>query len=223
MLRSVSIDVARAHGVPFVLWGSSALESINDDNYENYRQLGKGGKAAVRSSLNRYYSMFRSVLINSNRIERICREAYFHIGYHSIRYRLLSIMQRMKMGVPLRYALRPYSVLPFSESNPKFVHFFDYVAWDSIGNMKLLQDELQWKRPENKFFRFDCEVHCLANYGWSKTFKISCDGVNLCNFVREKKMTKEEALLAEQDIQNSLDEECKEVLKKVGLKDLLVE
>jgi hypothetical protein len=121
--------------------------------------------------------------------------------------------------VPLKYALTPYSVLPFPESNPKFVHFFDYIGWDSIANIKLLEDELEWKHPENRLARFDCALHSLVNYAHLKSLNISHDGVNLCNFVREKRMTREEAVLAERGIQNSVDKECDEIMERVGLRD----
>jgi len=143
----------------------------------------------------------------------------FRVGYHSIRWASYSIIQRVLMGVTPRYALRPIGLLPFSEDNPKFVHFFDYISWNSIRNMKLLEDELQWKRPTNNFFRFDCALHCLVNYAFLKTYGISHDGVNLCNFVREKKMTRGEAMSREQDIQNSVDKECKEIIQRIGLND----
>lgn len=84
----------------------------------------------------------------------------------------------------------------------------------------MLEDELEWKRPENKLARFDCALHSLVNYASLKSFNISADGVNFCNFVREKRMTREEAVLAERDIQDSVDTECDEIRERVGLRDL---
>lgn len=122
ILRTVSIHVARAHGVPFVLWGSSALESPDRDDYERYR-LGKRPEVSLAPSsietrvflkvLTKIFptisantlSNFRQVLEDPRK--RI-HKAVFQIGYHSVRYALLLIMQRVLMGVPLKYALIPY-------------------------------------------------------------------------------------------------------------------
>ena len=234
ILRTVSIHVARAYEVPFVLWGSSALESHDGAGHERHRFGKREEVCLVPSSIKT--RVFLKVLtkifprISANNLSNFRRvledprkrihKAVFQIGYHSVKYLLLLITQRVLMDVPLKYALIPYSVLPFTESNPTFVHFFNYVAWDSIASIKLLEDELDWKRPENRLARFDCALHSLGNYAHLKSFNISNDGVSFCNFVREKRMTREEAALAERGIQDSVDKECDEIRKRVGLRDL---
>jgi len=237
ILRTISFNVAKTYGVPFILWGSSPQESIDEDTFERYR-YGETRKADLASSFTKtsiismlflrvlrkmhpnatpyVVSQFAAILEDP---ERRTLKAIFHVGYHAIRWASYSVIQRMLMGVPVKYALKPIGLLPFSERNPRFVHFFDYIHWDSIRNIRSLEDELHWKHPEGTVSRFDCDLHCLVNYAFLRKYNISQDGVNLCNFVREKKMSREEAMRREREIQNSVNRECEDLIRRVGLDD----
>jgi hypothetical protein len=222
ILRTISMNAARAHGAPFVLWGASALETLSNSNYANYRSAVIGTKVPSYSFPSRLWSRFNVILKDPRKLSRIPKKLYPYVGYHSIRYSMHSILQRRKLHFSTRYALQPHTVPPFSETNPIFVHFFDYIPWDSISNIKILESELNWKHPENKVSRFDCLIHPLANYQYLKKYGISHDGINFCNYIRENRMSREEVLAKEQEVIDSVERECKELSVRVGLKSYIM-
>jgi len=218
ILRMISMNTARKYGAPFVLWGASALETLHNEFYSEYRSTGKQKKSHLSFLIVKLRTKIKVVLKDLRKLSRIPRKIYPYVGYHSIKYSIYSMLQRREFHFPLRYILRPHSVPFFSEKNPIFIHFFDFIPWDSINCIKILEDELNWKHPVDKVSRFDCSIHCLANYHYLKEYGISHDGVNLCNFVRENRMSRGEAQARERDVVDSTDKECQELLNVIGLK-----
>lgn len=222
IIRMVAMNTATIHGVPFVLWGSSALETLTNEDYEEYRRLGESKKANPLSFLSKVWAKFNVLLEDPRKISRIPQKIYPYIGYHSIKYSIYSIRQRLLLHFPIRYALKPHSIPPLSETNPKVVHFFDYIPWDAIRNVKILEDELDWKHPIDRESRFDCSIHHLANLQYLRRYGISHDGVNFCQFIRENKMSREEVMAKENNVLNSVDRECQELLDRIGLQNYRV-
>ena len=111
--------------------------------------------------------------------------------------------------------------MPFPKHYPRFIHFYDYVEWDSIRKTQLLKDSLGWEHPENRDARFDCLLHCYVNYSYLRKYNISHDGLIFCNFIRENKMTKEEALAREEYTTHLVYKECENVAEKIGVKPYL--
>ena len=219
IIRTMSINTARAYGAPNVVWGSSALESVDKNQYQSYKSLGKGGGGILNYLVNPIIKRVNNLLKSPRKIKKLPNVIYEYIGYHVIKFNLLSISQRIALKFPYRFALRPHIVPPFTNENPKFVHFFDYITWDSIRNVKLLEGELDWRHPVEKDSRFDCKIHCLPNYQFYKSHGISHDGANLCNFIRENKLDREEAMKREQSFAKSIKSECKVLIESVGLKN----
>ena len=224
MLRNVSINSAKKFGVNSIIWGSSALESGNNETYLRYKNI-DGKIEHERNGIRNVIELARKFLTRKDRFQKLVFRinnrifgwpvAIKHIPL-ALKFNILSVIQRFEMKVPLRYALSASKVIPFSQS-PKFIHFFDYVEWDSMDNVEILKKELGWNHPEGKEDRFDCLYHGLPNYYAYKVNKITADGVNYCNFIREKKLTREEALNKERTLQNRLFDECREIQNKVGL------
>jgi hypothetical protein len=160
---------------------------------------------------------FRILANSPSKVRKIPSLLYPHVGYHTLKFNVLSIRQRVRLGMAFRTAIKPRAVPPFTEDHPRFVHFFDYVEWDSIHAIQILEKKLGWKHPEGRDSRFDCTVHCLTNYQQIQTHGISHDGVNFCNFVREDKMDRSEALQREEAIVRSVGSERDELLTKIGL------
>lgn len=203
MIRTVSLNVAREYDVPFILWGSSSIESGGEKGYEKYRH-----------SKNRFEiikSQFTGLRLTYKKIIKLIPRL--------IKYFTLVIYQRILMNVPLRYALNPFATVPFTENNPKFIHFFDYINWDCIREIELLKNVLRWEHPENRESRFDCLLHSFGNHKSLQVNHISSDGVNYCNFIRENKITRQEAYFNEINIKDSVNRECEEIIKKIGLKN----
>jgi 7-cyano-7-deazaguanine synthase in queuosine biosynthesis len=218
LLRSAAMKVARYYKVPFVFWGSTSLESHYNENYERYLNLGRLKKINLSPIANGIKRKFIVLLKEPKKISRIPQKLYRYIGFHSIKYKVFSAIQRFKMKLPMRYVLRPHSIPPFTEENPRFIQFYDYISWNSMQDINVLKQELNWNHPDGRDSRFDCLLHCFANYNFLKMYNISSDGVNFCNFIREGKMTREEALFREENIRNSTKKECLEIIKRFGLK-----
>lgn len=217
IIRVIAMNVARAYEVPFVLWGASALESLHNEYYAKYRSTGGVNKARCASFLGKIWAKFNVLLKAPGKLSRIPRKVYPYVGYHAIKYKIFSVRQRFGLHFPVRDAIKPHSVPSFSETHPTFIHFFDYIPWDSINNIKILEKELNWRHPEGKILRFDCSIHPLANYQYLRKYGISHDGINLCNFARENRMSREEVQARENDITKSVDRECKELLESIDL------
>jgi len=222
ILRHVSISTARTHQVPFIFWGSSSLENLRREYYESYRNAKTNIHHKALALLTKAGSKAKMLLNNPKKIVRIPQNLYPYVGYHSLKYRVFSILQRAKMNLPLRYAVRPYSIPEFTKTNPEFIHFFDYISWDSVSTTEVLKRELNWKHPKNKISRFDCLIHCFDNYKYLKLYGISSDGITFCNFIRENTMKREEAMARENDIIEMVERECEHVIKMIGLRKYVV-
>jgi hypothetical protein len=217
IIRMVSINAARDHGVPVVLWGSSAFESLSNSSYTQYRSFGQGRAFSIPRILGRVSSKAKVVLQSPAKIRRLPKKLYPYLGYHAIKYNWYSIQQRRKLLFPWKYALRPHSIPPFPEHSPKFVHFFDFITWDSTTYLEILANELHWRHPVEQDTRFDCSIHCLANAQYLARYSISHDAVNFCNYLREGDMSRNDLLAREDHIVNSVGAECQALFDRIGL------
>jgi hypothetical protein len=103
IIRTVSINTAKDYKVPFVVWGSSALESIGSKNYEPCKNMGKIPQSAIVTRI--------KILIND---PKKIREIPY-IGYHSTKFDLFSIAQRRVLHFPSQLSLNPIGVPPFND------------------------------------------------------------------------------------------------------------
>jgi hypothetical protein len=214
ILRTVSINTAREYGAPFVIWGSSAIESADSSNYKMYRDDG-GPQDRV---LNKIAYGLNYIMKHPKKLYKLPKVASQYWGYHQIKYYYYSILERLALKFPYRIAFRPFTVPPFSDKHCEFVHFYDYVDWDSITNIAILENELNWKHPVGQLSRWDCMLHCFTNYSYLKANDISWAGKNSCNLVRENKLDREEAMKKEDELRKSVRRECEELIHGIGLK-----
>ena len=202
LLRSIPLNVAREYKIPFILWGSSPQEGVDDSLYAEYR-FGTG-----RASLQQ---RFTAVITKISRL-KLEPQQMLKLVIPMIKYNLLSRYQRLQMGVPLKYAIRPTAVTPFSIKDVKYVHFFDYIGWNSMKDISVLKNYLKWRHPENQESRFDCALHCFGNYRYLQEKGITSDGVNFCNFIREGKATRKWALKREENLRKTIEKECEKII-----------
>jgi len=186
ILRMLPIIVARKLKIPFVIWGSSVLEEVK-----------------VKSIKTTSNGKIKVLLKNPSVI------------FHGFRYVFLRALQRLRLGFPLKFALRPFSIPPFTTENPKFIHFYDYVPWDSMKHVNLMAKEINWKHPAGKDSRFDCTLNCIGNVFFYDSYGISKDGLNYCTFVRQGKMSREDAFNKEQDLEKLAKDEFSVLLEKI--------
>jgi hypothetical protein len=201
MLRLSAIRIARKHNVPFVLWGSSPLESTS-------AAVVRHGKSMLKASILRLLRAMTS----RHKLPRLLRAAP-----HLLRLALLQMSQKHLMGAPWSNVIRPFKILPFTKENPRFVFFYDYVSWDSIAHADLLKRELNWRHPPDHDIRFDCQLHAFGNFERLRYYGITGDGLALCRYVREGKLSREEALRRERRLLETVIPECREILHDLGV------
>lgn len=196
-IRSSAISVAKKHKIPFILYGSSFYEDFDQSKFLNML----GTKAFCKRILSRP------------------KKIWPEIFYRLVKYSIYSAIQRMEMGVPLKYCFSLGKLVPFDGDGYKAIYFYDYIQWDLINKIRLLEENLGWKYPENRVHRFDCLLHAFGNYHWIHEAGISCDGFNFAAMVRENKMTRDDALVADRKVIEEVEDECSIVLKKLGFKN----
>jgi hypothetical protein len=202
MIRTAAMGTAREYGAPFVLWGSSSLESGGSKMYEKYKKS--------NSRLYLLRAQFKGMHLSYGRLVTLAPRL--------AEYLMLVVSQRLAMGIPHKYAFNPLAAVPFSKNNPNVILFFDYIDWDTVNEVSLLRDELGWKHPQGRETRFDCHLHCFGNYKSLKANHISMDGLNYCRFIRESKISRQDAQRSEAEIQKTTRKECEYVIRKVGIK-----
>jgi hypothetical protein len=190
-IRTAAINTARKYKVPAILYGSSRIEDIGGHGF-----LGAG--SFVRR-------------IPARRLPRFAARVALY-SVHSVR-------QRIQMGVPLGQRFLPFGNVPFPAGLPQVVYYFEYVAWDSLENVGLLQERLGWRAPVDQEQRFDCALHCLGNYRWLQDSGISMDGYTYSNMIREDRIARKDVLRKEALLQSKVREECLDVYRQIGLDD----
>jgi hypothetical protein len=191
LIRTVAINTAIKYQTPFVIYGSSSIE-------DNVKAPFKGRVGFFHCLKNRW------------------RE-FPKIVFHLAKYCFLSVRQRIQMQVPGPQRYRPFVQIPFPKNTPIFLHFFQYIKWDTMNKVELLQRELNWSYPAERKSRFDCLVHCFGNFKDFFSTGVTADGFIMSSMVRDNRMNKEEFFTAERELVESLEEECQYIVKKVGL------
>lgn len=202
ILRIVTINAARQHHIPLVMWGSSLLESIVVKRADS--------KSEDLSHLVQQKNWLGTISRLFTRLIKDPRKILDHIPYY-----YYNAVQRIRLRFPLKYILNPFAVPPLTKANPRFIPFYDYITWNSIANVALLERELGWKHPEGIESRFDCTLHCVGNLARLKDWGITADGINLCNFIRDGKLTRDQVLTREAKIVSVLDEEYEDLLHRI--------
>lgn len=204
ILRVVSQNTAKKYNIPFVMWGASRIEARDPTKFEQINR-GDNQNFGLKSSLKKLLKRLKIFLKNP------------HKGWLLSIYDFYSVVQRVALGFPIKYALNPLSVPPLSNNRPKFILFFDFIDWDSLKNSNLLENEISWKHPKGIISRFDCSLHCVSNSIQLKNYGISADGFSFCKFVRNGTMNREKAADYEENVVNSVKVDYEKLLTKLEL------
>lgn len=217
LIKAIPIKVAKQRGIPFVLFGDSFRESVR------FMKLRSQRKYIV-------YEEMRSNSLLTVLIDKVAKIKganmtpfkFMRIFPRLIRYRLLGSYQLLSLGVPFKNSIFPNLGSVSPKKGPQMIHFYDYVDWDPVEGIAILQRELGWKHPPDKKSRFDCRLSCFAGYGNLKKGGISANGIISCNLIREGLMSREEALEREQSEMNTVVEKCQSVINELGLNDFVL-
>lgn len=217
LIKAIPIKVAKQRGIPFVLFGDSARESVR--------------LAKMRSKLKTAkYEDIRSNRPLTIAIEKVAKLRaanmtpfkFMRIFPRLVCYRLLGSYQLLSLGVPFKNAIFPNLGSVSPKKGPQMIHFYDYVDWDPVEGIAVLERELGWKHPPDRKSRFDCRLNCFGGYGALQKGGISANGMISCNLIREGLMSREEALEKEQLEMHTVVEKCQSVINELGLNDFVL-
>lgn len=196
ILRSISINLAKKKNISLILWGATSDENTEDEYIS---------KTNVSS---------KKIVINLRTVKKI-----FKIFPHAINYYFLRVLQRIQMGIPKKYVFSIFNKVPFPKKKIKIVYLFDYIKYDPIKIIQTLEKEVKWKGAANKEDRFDCSLHHFVNHYFLQKLGISSDGYIYSNLIRNRNLTRSEALLKENDIRKTVEKECRNIINELDLKD----
>ena len=197
ILRSVSINLAKEKNISLILWGASSIENVEDEYVNKSNAVGMTGFMKNLKDRNKLFKTFP----------------------HLVSYYFFSVLQRIKMGIPKKYILNIRKKVPFPKEHINVLYFFDYIEFDPLKMTQTLKDEVKWTFPENRESRFDCLLHPFINHHNLQLLGISSDGYVYSNMIRTGTIGRDEALLKEMDIEETVDKECKDVINELGLKN----
>jgi hypothetical protein len=236
MLRTAALRLTRKFNAPLIFWGPYCIEnelsgkSMNASN----KGWGKGWGKREWSFGEKTYEKFTNMIFTPRgKTEKYLRIFGWNIPpkrlFLTIRYQFWNVIQRISQKVPLKFRFASRGQIPPTGQNPKFVMCHDYVDFfnytgggnSPAENMRVLKEELGWRPPENKEHCFDCDIHWLDNYFHLQRNHISMDGAKFCKQIRKGQLTREEALIREGFIQESIPKECNRILKRIGLAKLI--
>jgi len=174
-IHTIAYQIAKKEGAPFILWGNHSSESGLQNPYvglSGFREALKGASISNITKAFPYFIMMTFCLL-LHRLEFYVHEKGFW-----------------------RLVFNPRKFIIITEKNNKIknVFLYDYIEWDGKKIVKIIKEELDWKSPVDKEWRFDCKLHAFGNYKYLKSFGISQDGVGYSNMIREGKLSRTEAL-----------------------------
>lgn len=197
ILRSVSVNLAKEKNISLILWGSSSIENVENEYVNKSNTVGMKG--------------FLKNLKNGKKL--------FKTFPHLVNYYFFSVLQRIQMGIPKKYIFNIRKKVPFPKEQINVLYFFDYVEFDPSKMTQTLKKEVGWKSPEDRESRFDCLLHPFINHHNLQLLGISSDGYVYSNMIRTGTIGRDEALLKEMNIEETVVRECKNVITALGLND----
>jgi PP-loop superfamily ATP-utilizing enzyme len=205
ILRIVPENIAKIHRINLVIWGGSTIESVKGTSLQQ-----------EPVEIEHEHWLIRKTKTLLRILKQLIKEPvlFFPFG----RYTFFRMAQRIALGFPLKSSLKPFSGVEKSNTDIQFVNFFEYIHWDSIENVKVLEEELGWKHPADKDSRFDCQLHCVTNKKYLEKYGISHDGITFCNFIREGRMSRDEAIARESIAAEQAEEEFSVLCEGLNLK-----
>jgi hypothetical protein len=199
-IKTVAINTAKKYKVPFILSGGTSSE-----------QLRGAFVTSIRKTIRR--APKRTALV---------------ILLRFMKYFYLSTRQRMQMKVPLKYRFRPRAHMHITNNETfpnkgtegnetRFINIYDYIEWDPLKTVSLLEEQIGWKHPSEREGRFDCLVHCMGNHKWLQECGVSSDGMIYSRLVSTNHMSREDAISRENNVKETVEKECLEIIEKLGL------
>ncbi len=194
-IRSSAVSVAMEYQVPFILYGDDPFTIA-----KNVSSLSTGSRILLSN-------------LKKN------KKAIPLVVYNFLPYIVRSTLQKREMGLPFRECNPLVRWYNWPTDTVEVVHFYQFVPWNPYKSISIIKEQVGWKSPEGKDARFDCRVNCFLNYHWIREAGLSHDGFVRSAQLRWGMINKEKAIKDEEYIQNHVEEECKQMINELGLKN----
>jgi len=217
-LTAAKNEAAR-RDIPFIIWGHSKLEGYPTEfNYETHdvtsytETTGELKQLSIVAELMLYFSSYYTLMYCGNGMDYIS----------ALAHRWLHEYYVVRDNVATNASERRSKFLPFwraswNTEKVQSVGFFDYIKYDPFKNLEILKKEVGWQAPSGRETRNDCMLHCLKNFNALALTGITRDGFFLATLVRHGLLKRDEALAKEEATKKTLEKECRESLKAMGL------
>ncbi len=197
--RSNAINEALHHGIRYVIWGSTDYEGnasvLLSASAVRFRDSFSGRK---RRRL-KYISFIKSMAHLFLREKLPFRSKALTL-FHRLKYMHYYAMDNIKNKAPEgfnRYS--PFLEVSFDNKKTETVYFYDYIPYDPIHQIKVLEQEVGWKGPVGREVKMDCKLHHIGNVEHYKRTGITDTGFKLAVLVRNGMISREEAIRKEKN------------------------
>jgi len=211
--------------IPFIIWGHSKLEGYPTEfNYDAHdvtsytETTGELKQQSIASELMLYLSSYYNLLYCGNGLDYI--SALAHRWLHEFYVVRDNVATNPSEG---RSTFLPFWRASWNTEKVQSVGFFDYIKYDPFRNLEILKKEIGWHAPIGRETKNDCMLHCLKNFNAMELTGITRDGFFLATLVRYGLLKRDEALAKEEAMRKSLEKECGESLKAMGLSNEIAE
>jgi len=213
-LRTAAINEATKRKIPSILWGSTLYEEFIPGKYEKRRRFQEartfGERKTIKLLIN--YILTYRILLRCRKITE-----YIRTLTHKLKYDFYVIRDNIDTKAPEGWRkFVPFLEVSFKNKKVQTIYFFDYVPYDPHNQIETLKTELEWKAPFDKETRWDCKLHCFPQYDFLRRTGITMDGFILANLVRNRLLTRADALEKEETMNKELIRECQETLEELG-------
>ncbi|MGA8856921.1 MAG: hypothetical protein WB643_07125 [Candidatus Bathyarchaeia archaeon] len=172
------------------------------------------------------------ILLGDAEIENDISQAAFHRLHKSY---ILHLAMRFRRNQHYLHPLRLYHYLlvqadtlanrvyrTFSTNTPFFVHWFNYVPYDTQRILSTIIDNVGWSKPDSSASgsRFDCKIGALKDRMYRQIRGYSIHEEVLSKMIREGTVTRNVALEAIEQEKNRDDEEAsiaRDVLRQLDM------
>lgn len=193
--RAVAYKNAIKYQVPLVLWGHAGIENVR---------------------------LFIPDEIFSSHLRKLRRR----MGYEGIKVSLFELMQRKELPVEHNFINNLMLKYPRLKSkNIEEIRLFDYIPWNRKKIKETVTKHAGWMVPKSSIssWRTDCKIEALRHYVSWRIFGCSARAFGYHNMINEGQMTREEAMMQENNEERSFDSLRKIFEKDIGLRDSEIE
>mgnify|MGYP000672285191 CR=1 FL=1 len=140
----------------------------------------------------------------TNRVKRLDWKETLRFVYYQTRAYAGLLDQRFQFPLPDNPPFAAYSKIKTPQEGPETVYFFNYVHWDGSAIEEILRRKTSWTKPDRATsWRYDCILEPLLDYTYKREFGISTVGLYLSNQIRAGLISREEAMIIQQQSESA--------------------